>query len=142
MLQFLSPFWRLQQKIEPSWRYLFELHSQAEHNTTNIQTAPDYSSATAIMLVILWIERNFWIISDCSNFFNNKLKNLWTRKNFFNPANTQSSSEESLKEKRHSFIGMCSLFTWLNMQILNLCHRWQRRIHHPLKYLKWSALQK
>ena len=32
--------------------------------------------------------------------------------NLFNPANTQSSSEESLKEKWHVFIGMCSLFTW------------------------------
>ena len=44
-------------------------------------------------------------------------------KNFFNPANTQSSYEESLKEKHKTFIGMCSLFTWFNMQILKLCHR-------------------
>ena len=44
-------------------------------------------------------------------------------KNFFNLANTQSSSEESLKGKRYAFIGMCFLFTWFNMQILNLCHR-------------------
>ena len=35
---------------------------------------------------------------------------------------TESSSEESLKEKRHVFIGMCSFFTWLNMQIPNLRH--------------------
>ena len=37
-----------------------------------------------------------------------------------NPANTQSSAEESVKEKRHTFIGMCFFFTWFNMQILNL----------------------
>ena len=35
---------------------------------------------------------------------------------------TESSSEESLKEKRDVFIGMCSFFTWLNMQIPNLRH--------------------
>ena len=38
-------------------------------------------------------------------------------KTFFIPANTQSSFKESLKEKRHTFISMCSLFTWFNMQI-------------------------
>ena len=41
-------------------------------------------------------------------------------KNVFNPANTQSSSEEYLKKKRETFIGKCSLFIWFNMQILNL----------------------
>ena len=51
------------------------------------------------------------------------LKTYEQAKNFFNPANTQSSSEEFLKEKRHTFIGMCSLFTWFNMQMLNVCHR-------------------
>ena len=35
---------------------------------------------------------------------------------------TESSSEESLKEKHHVLIGMCSFFTWLNMQIPNLRH--------------------
>ena len=44
-------------------------------------------------------------------------------KNFFSPANTQSSYEESLEEKGHNFIGMCSFFTWFNMEKLNLCHR-------------------
>ena len=63
-------------------------------------------------------------------------------KKFFHAANTQSSSVESLKEKRHAFIGMCFLFTWFNMQILNLCNGCYRRIHNPLKYLKWSVLQK
>ena len=97
----------LQQKIETSWsNYLFELQSQAEHNTPNIQTAPDYSSATAIMLVIFWTERR---IHSTTN-----LKTYKKVKNFFNPANTQSSSEWLLKEKRHKFIDMCSLFTWFN----------------------------
>ena len=51
------------------------------------------------------------------------LKDYEQAKNFFKPANTQSSAEESLKEKRHEFIGMCSLFTLLIMKILNLCQR-------------------
>ena len=70
------------------------------------------------------------------------LKTYEHGKNFFNPSNTHSSSEESLKEKLHTFIGMRSPFTWLNMQILKLCHRLQRRIYNPLKYLKWSVFQK
>ena len=41
-----------------------------------MQTARDYSSATAIMLVIFWTERDLYIISDCRNSFNNELKNL------------------------------------------------------------------
>ena len=36
----------------------------------------------------------------------------------------KSSSEESLKVKCHTFIDMCSIFTWFNMQVLNLYHRW------------------
>ena len=51
------------------------------------------------------------------------LKTYENAQKLFKPANTQSSSEESLKEKRHTFICMCSLFTWFNMHILNLCHR-------------------
>ena len=38
-----------------SWRNnLFELQNLGEHNTTNIQIAPDYLTATATMLVIFW----------------------------------------------------------------------------------------
>ena len=33
----------------------------------------------------------------------------------FNPTNIQLSSEEPLKEKRHKFIGMCSVVTWFIM---------------------------
>ena len=63
-------------------------------------------------------------------------------KKLFDPANTQSSSEEPLIKKRHTFIGVCFLFTLFNMQILHLCHRWHRRNHDSLKYLKGSVLQK
>ena len=73
------------------------------------------------MLAIFWTKRDFWIISDIHSTTN--LKTYEQAKNLVNPANAQSSSEESLKEKLHTFIGMCSLFTWLNMQMLNLCHR-------------------
>ena len=43
------------------------------------------------------------------------LKTYEQLKNLFDPANTQPSSEESLKEKRHMFVGMCPLFTWFNI---------------------------
>ena len=49
------------------------------------------------------------------------LKTYEQSENFFNPGNAESSSEQSLKEKRHTFIGMGSLFTWFNLQILDLC---------------------
>ena len=44
--------------------YMFELQNQAEHSTTSKQTASDYSSATAIMLVIFLTELDFCIISE------------------------------------------------------------------------------
>ena len=71
--------------------------------------------------MVFWTD--FCIISDYRNLFNNKFKDFEQAKNCFDPAKTQRSSEESLKEKRHNFIGICSLFTWFNMQKLNLCHR-------------------
>ena len=52
-----------------------------------------------------WFLHYFWL----QDSFNNKLKNVWTSKIFLNPANTQSSSEESLTEKRKTFIGTYSL---------------------------------
>ena len=66
--------------------------------------------SNCITLVIFWTERNFCTIFDCRNSFN---------KTFFIPANTQSSSEKFLKGKLHTCIGMCSLFTCFNIQILN-----------------------
>ena len=75
LIIFFILFCGLYQKLEPSWRnYLFELQDHAEHDTTNIQTAPNYLSATAIMLVILWTERNFCIFSDWRNSFTTNLK--------------------------------------------------------------------
>ena len=107
LISFFLFFCGLEQKIEPRWRNnLFELQNQEDHSTTSIQTAPDYLSATTIMLVIFWTEQNL----------------DWQAQNLFNPASTQSSPEVSPKVKRHTFIGMCSLVTWFNMQILNLCH--------------------
>ena len=43
-------------------------------------------------------------------------------KNFFIQGSTQFSSEKSFKEKGKTFISMSSLSTWLDMQMLNLCH--------------------
>ena len=60
------------------------------HKHTNIQAAPDYSLATAIKLVIFWTERDFCIISDCRNSFNNKLKQT---KNFFDLSKTKTLFE-------------------------------------------------
>ena len=91
-------------------------------DTTNTQAAPDYSSATAILVIFgLNVISALPLIVRIHSTIN--LKANERVKNFFNPTNTQSSFEESLKEKRHAFIGMSSLFIWLNMQILNLCHR-------------------
>ena len=91
------------------------------------------------MLVIIWTDRDFCIISDSMNLLKTNLKTYEKGKHFFHPANTHSSSEEFIKEKRHKFTGVCSLFTCFNMQILNLHHRWHS-VHNPLKYLKWSVL--
>ena len=73
------------------------------------------------MLMIFWTERDsaLFLIAEIHSTTN--LKTYEQAKNFFNPVNTQSSSEKSLKEK-HTFTGMCSLFTWFNMYIINLCH--------------------
>ena len=64
------------------------------------------------MLVISWTERDFWIIRNCRNSFNNKLKKI------INQANIQFASKETLEEKGKEVIGMCSLFTWLIFRYL------------------------
>ena len=81
-----------------------------EHNTANIQTTPDNSWASAIMLAIFWTEYDFFIISDCKNLFYNKLKNLWTnqkkkkeRKNI-NPPNTHLKSPLRKKNANTAFM--------------------------------------
>ena len=83
LISFFLFFCGLEQKAEPNLRnYSYELQNQVEHNSKNKQIAPDYSSATAIMLVIFWIEHDFCIISGCRDSFKNKLKNLWTIRKF------------------------------------------------------------
>ena len=97
--------------IEPIWRNIY-MNYKIRQNITpqTYKLYLIYSSATAIMLVIFGTERDFCIISDYRNSFNNKLKTYKRAKNFFNPANKKSLAEESVKEKRHTFIGICSLF--------------------------------
>ena len=97
----------------------------------------NYNNASDI-LNWTWFLNYIWF----QEFSQQQTKKLINKQKFLSPANTQSPSEESLKEKRHTFIGMCSLFTCFNMQILNLCHRWHRCIHKPLWYLKWRVLRK
>ena len=137
-------FWGLQQKIEPSWRnYLSELQNQAEYNTTKKKKKKKKKKQHCIWIFI----SNYNNASDIfelnetsglsliAGIHSTNLKTHERANNFFNPTNTQSSSEESLKEKRKMFIGMCSLSHTEFMS-------WHRRIHNPLKYLKWSILQK
>ena len=98
------------------------LNNKIRRNTTpktnKLHLIIQYLSATPILLLIFWAEHDFCIISDCRNSFGSKLKMYEQTKNFFKPANTQPSSEESLKQNRHIFIGMCFLFTCFNIQIL------------------------
>ena len=81
-----------------------------------------------------WFLHYFWhfLIISAGIHSTTNLKTYEQSKNFFNPE-IQSLSEESLKEKRKRFVGMCSLFTWFNMQILNLCRRWHRCIQNHLE---------
>ena len=69
---------KLKHKVEQSRsKCLCALQNQMEHNNKNIQTAPDYSSETAIILVIFSIKRDLFIMSVCRNSFN-----LWKSKKF------------------------------------------------------------
>ena len=72
-----------------------------------------------MMLAIFWTD--FFIISDCRNHSTTNLKTYEQANNVFNPTNTRPSSEESLREKCHTFISMWSIFAWFKMQILNIC---------------------
>ena len=47
------------------------------------------------------------------------LKTYEQANHFFNPANTQFSSKEALKKKRHTFTAMCSLFTQFNTKFMS-----------------------
>ena len=84
---------------------------------------------------LFWTEYDFCIFSDCRNSFNHK---FMKRQKISLIQQIQSLHLKNTL-KPHMFIGMCSPFLWLHMQILNLCHRWHRCFHNPLKYLKWSV---
>ena len=75
----------------------------------------------------IWTTKSDVIQHHC--FWLQKFEKLWTSKNVFKPANTQSLRKEYLKEERLTFIGMYSFFTFFH-----------RRTCKPLKYLKWSVL--
>ena len=64
-------------------------------------------------------------ISDCGNSFNCKLKKLINDQivTFYSPSNALCLSDESARIqhfKHQTFIGMCSPFTWFNLQIMNI----------------------
>ena len=71
-----------------------------------------------------WFEDIFWFVSDCWNSLNCKKFTNEQTIIFYSPSNALSSSDECIQIKHfkhHIFIGMCSLFTWFNLQILNFC---------------------
>ena len=82
--------------------------NQTKRNTTNIQIAPGYSSATTIMVVVFWTERDFCIIFITGVHSTTNFKTYEQAKTFFNSENTHSLSKEFLKEKRHTFIGIAT----------------------------------
>ena len=98
-----------------------------EHNT------PDTQNTRFIFFISncnnasnFWTEGNFCIISDCRNSFDYKLKNFISEQIiiFYSSLNAVCSFDKSVQIKsfkHHTFISMCSLFTWFNLQILNLC---------------------
>ena len=79
----------------------------------------------------VWTKRDFCHISGIHSTTN--LRTYEQAKNFFHPPNTQSSSEESLKEKCKTFIGKCFPF---HTEFIS----WHRCTHNTPKYLKWSVL--
>ena len=94
---------------------------------------PRYSKCTDYFLIskcsdtsYFWSEDNFCFISDCRNSMNCKLEKAHDEQIiiFYSPSNAFCSSGESawIKHfKRHTFIGICSLFNWFNPQILIFC---------------------
>ena len=63
-----------------------------EYNTTNIQTAPDYSSATAIILTYFGLNAISALFLIAGIHLIRNLKTYEQAKNLFIPANTPSSS--------------------------------------------------
>ena len=58
-----------------------------ERNTTNIQTAPDYSSETAVMLVIFWTEGDSALFLIAGIHSTANLKTYEQAETFINPTN-------------------------------------------------------
>ena len=122
---------------------------RAERNTTQ-----NYSGGAQhliihqqlqLMLVIFWNESGFCIIliARIHSWKSNNSANTHTaQKMKFSLKNFFSKCDQNLTEKCHTFFSMWSFFACFNMQILNLCYRWNRHIHNPLEYLKWSVLTK
>ena len=119
----------VQEKIEPNWKnYLIWIVGWGRKpNTLDTQnTIIIFLSAIAVMLMIFWTEDLFCCISDCINSYNCKLKKLVNKEMivFYNPSNAICSSKKSVQIKHfkdHAFIGVCSLFIWFNLEILNFC---------------------
>ena len=87
------------------------------------------SSATEIMLVILWTESDFCIISDCSNSINNKLKN------FFNPVD-HSLHQKNILRKNVKCLLACASYSHTEFM------SWHRRIQNHVKYSKLKLFTK
>ena len=112
----------------PKLKKLFNLNSRRRWRAQYLR----YTEYTYYFLIgncsntsDFWTKDNLCFISDCRNSFDCKLKSLSEQLIiFYNPSNTLSSSDESVQIKHfkhHTFIGMCSLFAWLNLRILNFC---------------------
>ena len=72
--------------------------NQADHNTTNLQTVPDYSSTTPLILVIFSTERDFCIISVAGIHSTTNLKTYEQAKNFLNPAKHNLHLKNTLRK--------------------------------------------
>ena len=98
-----------------------------EHNTHRHTTYTYYfliSNYCNESYFLNW--RWFCFISGCTNSFNCKLKKLMNKQivSFHSPSNALCSSDESVQIKyfkHHTFVDMCSPFTWFILQIMNFC---------------------
>ena len=129
MVSFLSLSLWFQEKIEPSWRnyFIWTPDWGGEHSTQDTQNALlIFLSAITVMQVTFWVAGNFCFIYDCRSSFNGKLRQLKSEQIiiFYSLSNALCSSDKSVQIKHckhQTFIGMCSLFTLFNLQILNFC---------------------
>ena len=73
-----------------------------------------------------WFLHYFWL----QEFIQQQTLKLMNKQKISVGQQIHSSSEEFLKEKLKTFNGIYSLLPWFNMQILDLCRSWHRRIHN------------